>query len=60
MFRKQSVDFTVSRGVQYRNMILKLTTLQHRKLLLMHNNSHYHMPVAMFKTYKNNSNKLHL
>ena len=48
MFHKQSVDFTVSRTVQYRNMIPKLTTLKQRKLLL-HNNPDSHTSVAMFK-----------
>jgi hypothetical protein len=49
MFHKQSVDFTISRRVQYRHMILKLTTLKHRKLLFLHNKLKSHMSVAMFK-----------
>lgn len=49
MFYKQSVDFTVSRRVQYRHMILKLTTLKHRKLLLLHNNSSSCMSMVIFK-----------
>jgi len=49
MFHKQSVDFSVSRRVQYRHMILKLTTLKHRKLQLLHKNSDSHTSVAMFK-----------
>jgi len=49
MFHKQSVDFIVSRRVQYRHMILKLTTLKHRTLLLLHNNSSSCMSMAIFK-----------